>query len=361
MVIGAGPAGSLAALLLARGGWAVTLVEQHRFPRDKVCGECLSALGVQVLARYALLDGIRRRGAVLMRRAALYAGDGSGATIELPREMLGISRQTLDEFLLEQARAAGVTILQPARCESLDYSAGRACATIRDLQSNAVTRLRSAVILVADGKGALPGAAPAPTGEFGIKSHWTDIDCAPDRIELFGCRGCYGGLAPIEDGRWNAAFAIPATRLHDYRGDIDALFANLMRENAALKRRMARSKQVTPWLASPLPRFAPAQTWMAGVIPIGNAAAAIEPIGGEGMGLALRSAELAALALTSLDGNEFDLASLQWEFRKLWRAPAKVYRMGAAVASSRRLSSMTIALLHGDQSIVGGFLRAMGK
>jgi len=50
-VIGAGPAGSTAAMLLARAGWSVTLVEQHRFPRDKVCGECLSALGIDVLTR----------------------------------------------------------------------------------------------------------------------------------------------------------------------------------------------------------------------------------------------------------------------------------------------------------------------
>ena len=46
VVIGAGPAGSVAAALLARAGLDVILIEQHRFPRDKVCGECLSALGI---------------------------------------------------------------------------------------------------------------------------------------------------------------------------------------------------------------------------------------------------------------------------------------------------------------------------
>ena len=63
-IIGAGPAGSTAAILLARAGWDVTLVEQSRFPRDKVCGECLSALGFDVLERLGLVDEFVRRGAV---------------------------------------------------------------------------------------------------------------------------------------------------------------------------------------------------------------------------------------------------------------------------------------------------------
>ena len=58
-----------------------------------------------------------------------------------------------------------------------------------------------------------------------------------------------------------------------------------------------RRRRVGPWLVSPLPRFSVARRWPERVIPVGNAAAALEPIGGEGMGLALRSAELAAAAL----------------------------------------------------------------
>src|SRR5436190_9184583 len=92
-VIGAGPAGSAAALLLARQGWDVTLIEQHRFPRDKVCGECLSALGVDVLRRAGLAGRVRAGGAALLRRTLLHASQGQSAEIDLPRAMWGISRQ----------------------------------------------------------------------------------------------------------------------------------------------------------------------------------------------------------------------------------------------------------------------------
>src|SRR5512132_1222926 len=119
LVIGGGPAGSSAAMLLARAGWAVTLVEQHRFPRDKVCGECLSALGIEVLRRLTLAADVRAAGAVRLDCALLHAPDGTCASARLPRPMWGISRTALDALLLSAAGRAGATVLQPARCEKL--------------------------------------------------------------------------------------------------------------------------------------------------------------------------------------------------------------------------------------------------
>src|SRR5688572_11044431 len=102
-IIGAGPAGSVAAILLARRGWAVTLVEQHRFPRDKVCGECLSALGVDVLERHGLARVLKRLGPARLTKTTLVAPDGSEATVDLPTPMWGLSRAAMDAALAEQA------------------------------------------------------------------------------------------------------------------------------------------------------------------------------------------------------------------------------------------------------------------
>src|SRR5690349_16150089 len=72
IIIGAVPAGSFAAILLARGGWRVTLLEKHPFPRDKVCGECLSALGLSVLQRADLLTTLTPDSPVILKRANLH-------------------------------------------------------------------------------------------------------------------------------------------------------------------------------------------------------------------------------------------------------------------------------------------------
>src|SRR3954464_8260527 len=101
LVIGAGPAGSVVALLLARRGWDVTLVEQHRFPRDKVCGECLSAMGIDVLRRMGMAETVRCSDAAVLESTWLHADQGHSAELKLPRPMWGISRHVLDQLLLD--------------------------------------------------------------------------------------------------------------------------------------------------------------------------------------------------------------------------------------------------------------------
>jgi 2-polyprenyl-6-methoxyphenol hydroxylase-like FAD-dependent oxidoreductase len=357
LIIGGGPAGSTASVLLAAAGWRVTLVEQHRFPRDKVCGECLSAVGASVLRRLGLFDEMLSRGAVRVTRTLLHAPAGITVSARLPRPMWGVSRSVLDGLLLDAARGAGARIVQPARCERL--SAGpRPAVRVRDLLTNAVRDLDADFVLLADGKSALLGdRPPAATADLGIKAHFEHVDGPRDAIELFGLDRCYGGLAPIEGGRWNAALSVPAARVRRHAGDLACLFERLLRENSVLRRRLAGARQLNGWLASPLPRFAVRDDWPERVIPLGNAAAAIEPIGGEGMGLAMRSAELASKTLVSSG----DLTSLKRAYRRLWQTRSRACRTGGALAASPRWSRPAARLL----AAVPGPLRAgmalMGK
>jgi len=363
IVIGGGPAGSVAALLLARSGWGVTLVEQHRFPRDKVCGECLSALGAEVLTRLALFDELLRHRPVRLSRTSLHAPGGASVTTTLPRPMWGVSRVVLDGMLLDAARREGVRVLQPARAEAVEPGP-QSLVRLRDLVTNAIETIAADCVIVADGKAALLGndGPPRPTADLGIKSHFTNVDGPADCIELFGTADCYGGLAPIEGDRWNAAFSVPATRVRDSGGNLDALFAQLVVENVTLARRLAGATRAGPWLAAPLPRFSVQRRWPQNVIPVGNAAAAIEPIGGEGMGLALRSAELAAAALTG-SGNWHVRSAhrLAADYRKLWSARALACRAAARAVSSRRYADRFMPLLEIVPGSVRSVLAVMGK
>jgi 2-polyprenyl-6-methoxyphenol hydroxylase-like FAD-dependent oxidoreductase len=399
-IIGAGPAGSVAAILLARANWSVTLVEQSRFPRDKVCGECLSAVGVGVLTRLGLLDALAAHGPVRLLRTMLHAQSGASVTAPLPRPMLGVSRAVLDGFLLDAARASGATVRQPARCERIevrerienDDAIGRASrdssarnvsgsgsgdsrdgsrgatprVTLRDLVTNAVTTSPASFAIVAEGK-AGPSAsaddAPRPTGDFGIKAHFASVDGPRDAIELFGTADRYGGLAPIEAGRWNAAFSVGRDRLRAFKGNVEALFDAITSENPVLASRLARAQRLGPWLASPLPRFAVRKSWPARVIPVGNAAAALEPIGGEGMGLAMRSAELAAEALIA-SGGSWDAGTartLAQEYDSLWCVRRAACRAAAVSMSSPRFAAAIMPLLNAAPACVTGAMRLMGK
>lgn len=356
LIIGGGPAGSVAGVLLARHGWRVAVVEQHTFPRDKVCGECLSHLGVETLRRAGLAENIARRSPVGLNYARLHAPDGTTSRLELDGEMWGISRAALDTHLLDAARNAGAEVMQPARVEAIEPPQ----VLVRDLLTNQRQPIAARHILLADGKGALLPRRPRPTRDFGIKAHFTGVDAEPDAISLFGVGRSYGGVAPIEGGRWNAAFSVPADVLHASRGRLDDLFAHIQQTNRSLADHFCGAQRASDWCAAPLPRFAVVEHWPPGVIPIGNAAAALEPIGGEGMGLAIRSAELAARALIA-SPIQPDLPSLKLEYRRLWTVRRLACRAAALALSSPTLARPTVKLVAGSGTFAGLALRLMGK
>ena len=180
---------------------------------------------------------------------------------------------------------------QPAPVSGLNRDSRRSAVVhCRDLHTNRIERIDADYILVADGKPAL-GSRPG----FDVRSRHQDafqgITGLGDAIELFGVAGHYGGLAPSK--------ATLEHRVQHSRWRVNHVGGISIRCSSCSSRRIDRCKNacaarsVSPWLASPLPRFAVTNHWPSHVIPIGNAAASIEPIGGEGMGLAMASAEIA--------------------------------------------------------------------
>ncbi len=355
VVIGAGPGGSTAAILLARRGFHVTLIEQHRFPRHKVCGECLSALGIEVMDRLGLTAKLLAAGAVELCSAALHTADGAVATVDLPRPMLGLSRHALDSCLVDEARGSGARIEQPARCEAMEPGP---LVRIRDLVTNEIRELRPESVIVADGKRG--SRASSPMIDFGIQAHFEDVDGPRDTIELFATRNRYGGLAAIEGARWNAAFSVSTRQLREHHGDVSSLFATLTDGNPALRQRLARARRIGPWRAAPLPRASVTNHWPKGVIPIGNSAAALEPIGGEGMGLAMRSAELAADSLAN-DPPAMDIDALRRSYRGLWRKRRLASRSIALAFSTPMAATIAMHAVHAQPALARLALRLIGK
>jgi flavin-dependent dehydrogenase len=224
IIIGAGPAGSIAALIMKRAGFTVDLFEQHTFPRDKVCGECLSGVGVDVLRRAGMLGEIESAHPAKLTRSLLHPTDGPSIDVPLPRASMGISRLKMDTLLLAAARDAGVCVHQPARCEAIEKTS----VAWRDLQTNQRHQTSADWIVMADGKGALLPTTAKSTGDLGIKTHFANVNGPRDAIELFGGHGHYGGFAAVEDDRWNAAFSVPASLVKHYTGDLQRVFDRIV-------------------------------------------------------------------------------------------------------------------------------------
>src|SRR5579864_5813775 len=126
LVIGGGPAGATAALLLAKAGWSVALVEKSAFPRRKVCGEFISATSLPLLHELGIGERFSAAAGPEIARVALFAGDII-ATSAMPsarsaRSAWGraLGREHLDVMMLDAAARAGAAVWQPWRVAGIE-------------------------------------------------------------------------------------------------------------------------------------------------------------------------------------------------------------------------------------------------
>ena len=112
---------------------------------------------------------------------------------------------------------------------------------------------------------------------------------------------------------------------------------------------MEGARRVGDWLAAPLPRYGVRRRWEGVVVPVGNSAGAIEPIGGEGMGLAMASGEMGADFILKHEGWGFranGLDELYGKYQKLWRLRSMTCRLAAVVVSRPWAAGMLLPLLN---------------
>lgn len=115
LVVGAGPAGSACAQWLARQGWQVVLVDQHPFPRDKVCGDGLIPDAHHALQRLGVLGEV-----MAQAQAATHVGciGARGGRVDVPGTLAVLPRRLLDDILKRAAERAGAQFFAPWRFEA---------------------------------------------------------------------------------------------------------------------------------------------------------------------------------------------------------------------------------------------------
>ncbi|MEC0244420.1 FAD-dependent monooxygenase, partial [Paenibacillus chitinolyticus] len=149
-VLGAGLAGSLIAKSLAEKGWRTLLVDRHRFPRHKVCGEFLSPEVRQTLDAAGLLDRVSALRPARVERARLISAEGGHVDIPLPGTAMGLSRFRLDEALHEAAAAAGARVLTSAAVLSVTRHADESCE-VRVKREDGMEIIRARTVIAAWG------------------------------------------------------------------------------------------------------------------------------------------------------------------------------------------------------------------
>jgi len=305
VIVGAGPAGSIAATLLARAGVRVRLIDRDTFPRPKLCGDTVNPGTLALLRRLRLSAGVEARG---LRIDGMRVTGANGVAVEgrYPNGLHGrsIVRRDLDWMLLQHAVDAGA-MFEPgltARGPILEANGRRVVAGIIAGCRHGDRRLPARVTIAADGRrstlafGLGLARHPRQPRRWAIGAYYDGVLGLSSFGEMHVRRGAYIGVAPVPGGLANVCVVRPSRpgdpALHDPAALVDAAVAG----DPLLGDRFARARRASgPAVVGPLAVDRAGEP-LDGLIAAGDAAGFIDPVTGDGLRFAVRGAELAAAA-----------------------------------------------------------------
>jgi menaquinone-9 beta-reductase len=305
VIIGAGPAGAIAARGLAQAGQAVLLVDRVRFPRNKVCGCCINQRAVATLDTLGLGHVVRAHRSVPLKRLQLAVG-GQKATLPLPGGV-ALSRREFDAALVEEAVQAGATPLMETRAHLGPCDGeSRKVRLLRDGQHMMAT---ARMVIAANGLAGnlLASETPLHAPHRSRLGAGTVVEDPPSAYEsgtvFMACgRGGYVGLVRLEDGTLDVAAAFDP-RFVAETGHLGKAAETILHQ-ARLCAVPGLSDRV--WRGTPLLTRRLKRPCGERVLAIGDAAGYVEPFTGEGIAWALTSGAAAVQWLTETHGARID-------------------------------------------------------
>ncbi len=330
LIAGAGPAGSIAATVLARAGARVLVLDRAHFPRPKLCGDTVNPGALAVLERLGLGCAA---GASIPLAGMVVTGDEGIRVVGQYDNVIGraISRCDLDAALLMGAAGAGACIEQGVLVQGPIVDGSGDQPTVKGLKimggQGKSLSIRARVVIAADGRYSrvaraldLSRAAAWPR-RWAIGAYFENVGGMTQFGEMHVRRTHYMGVALLPRGITNACVVTPS---FDGRRPGDILLTAL-KHDPQLKERFADARMVTPPIClGPLAVDARA-AGVRGLLLAGDAAGFVDPITGDGLRFAMRGAELAAReALHALehgcDGAHLRLLECRRrEFAAKWR------------------------------------------
>ena len=358
VVIGAGIAGSLAGLFCARSGFRTLIVEKQQFPRHKICGCCINGRALAILQDAGLIDCLRELKPTKTSSLAIrYAG--RELDVAMPQN-IAVSRKSLDECLLNEARKAGCKVVEQATANvlpsgSLEASSTEDVRTIllkyrcanaaaADMETtaneNAETTVYARVVLVCDGLGhpslhLFPeySSPPQQGSRIGLGvviprgdgDSWIPQEAVLMAVSAQG----YAGVVEIEDRQLNIAAAIDPGHLQQTRSANSSLASIFESAGLPIPTHLA---EATVKGTIPLTRKASKVSGHR-IFLLGDSTGYIEPFTGEGMAWAASAASaILPLVKTALTETWSRNLEAQWEatFRTIVSGEQKVCRLLSA-------------------------------
>lgn len=352
LIVGAGPGGCSASIVLSRHGVDHVLVDRATFPRDKICGDALSGKVVRALERLDPLLVRRLRDDPRQKPSwgVIFTAPG-GRSLRVPfTSTVGLGdapgaimpRMHFDALLLDAARERGARILQGVQAEGFERSNDGWSVTMRT-----GTRIRARTIIAADGANSrfarhVAGVPMEPRHHCaGVRAYFSGVDGldADGFIELIFLRELLPGylwIFPLPNGRANVGLGLRSDLVRERRVDLKALLIDLIHQHPFLRGRMGAAHMEGPvqGLGLPLGSRRPPISGD-GYLLVGDAAHLIDPFTGEGISHAMISGMHAAdVVADAIRRGSTNAATLREYDARVWK------RLGKELSISARLQRL---------------------
>ncbi len=344
-IIGGGPAGSSCGAFCAMAGLQSLVLDREKFPREKVCGDCLNPSCWPVLARLELAEKVRDLPHAKLCSVAFIAIDGRGVTVDLPLGAnceISVKRSLFDDLLLRRARELGANVHEQTTVTGLSRN------DHWNIETASGEFFQARILIGADGRNStvahLCNLLPRPARErVALQAHIPLPRDFGNRIVLRFLREGYSGQAPVNETQLNLCLVGTPPTISTLRKWAERQFDLPANQSW---------RTITPLTRSPIPSA------HENLFFIGDAARVVEPFTGEGIYYALRSGELAANAIAKIlrgDGRnsavrEFSRAYAQMYRGRLWinrltREAVLRPQLGSFFIHAARISPSILELL----------------
>ncbi len=350
IIIGAGPAGAIAAMYLAKAGKNILLIDKANFPRDKICGDAQGRKAAAILKElgiyegYAQLPGQKIYGIVL--------SSPNGKTVELdvedrknPAPGYCHKRQIFDNYLFESATKTMKVKFRVFNAMDILMEEGKVSGVIGKNENGQDETLRAKIILGADGANSIAarkfGLNKNPSEHFivGTRGYYKNVKGLNDRIEIHMIKDLIPGyfwVFPLENGEANVGLGMIVKDKVEKGVNLVGAQNKVIAENPLFKERFKNAKLEGQILAWNLPVASyHRKNFGNGFLLLGDAASLIDPLSGEGVGNAMISARVAAqIVVEALSKNDFSENFLKKYDTELWKV------IGQEVKASYRLQKI---------------------